>query len=68
MYGVRTEETVAHKALINRYDYDGIFGTGEASGGVSVAGPRQALLKPSSVCLHKSSAGCANQANSLLAA
>ena len=28
MYGVRTEETVADKALINRYDYDGIFGTG----------------------------------------
>eukprot|EP00882_Tetradesmus_deserticola_P000828 GHRQ01000901.1.p1 GENE.GHRQ01000901.1~~GHRQ01000901.1.p1 ORF type:complete len:478 (+),score=226.51 GHRQ01000901.1:152-1585(+) len=27
VYGVRTEETVAHPALINRYDYDGIFGT-----------------------------------------
>lgn len=27
MYGVRTDETVAHPALINRYDYDGIFGT-----------------------------------------
>jgi hypothetical protein len=24
---VRTDETVAHPALINRYDYDGIFGT-----------------------------------------
>ncbi len=29
MYGVRTEETMADRALINRYDYDGIFGTGE---------------------------------------
>mgnify|MGYP001109766772 CR=1 FL=1 len=28
VYGVRTEETMAHKDLINRYDYDGIFGTG----------------------------------------
>ena len=28
MYGVRTEETMADPALINRYDYDGIFGTG----------------------------------------
>lgn len=28
MYGVRTEETMADKALINRYDYDAIFGTG----------------------------------------
>lgn len=27
VYGVKTEETVADKALINRYDYDGIFGT-----------------------------------------
>lgn len=27
VYGVRTDETVAHPALINRYDYDGIFGT-----------------------------------------
>lgn len=27
MYGVRTDETTAHPALINRYDYDGIFGT-----------------------------------------
>ena len=27
VYGVRTEETVAHPKLINRYDYDGIFGT-----------------------------------------
>ncbi|KAI3424306.1 hypothetical protein D9Q98_009860 [Chlorella vulgaris] len=27
VYGVRTEETMADKALINRYDYDGIFGT-----------------------------------------
>jgi hypothetical protein len=27
VYGVRTEETTAHPALINRYDYDGIFGT-----------------------------------------
>jgi nucleoside-diphosphate-sugar epimerase len=27
VYGVRTEETAAHPALINRYDYDGIFGT-----------------------------------------
>lgn len=27
MYGVRTAETTAHPALINRYDYDGIFGT-----------------------------------------
>ena len=29
VYGVRTEETMAHKDLINRLDYDGIFGTGE---------------------------------------
>jgi UDP-sulfoquinovose synthase len=27
VYGVRTEETTAHPKLINRYDYDGIFGT-----------------------------------------
>jgi UDP-sulfoquinovose synthase len=27
VYGVKTEETVAHPALVNRYDYDGIFGT-----------------------------------------
>ncbi len=27
MYGVRTEETTADPLLINRYDYDGIFGT-----------------------------------------
>ncbi|KAI8471689.1 MAG: UDP-sulfoquinovose synthase [Monoraphidium minutum] len=27
VYGVKTEETVADPALINRYDYDGIFGT-----------------------------------------
>lgn len=27
VYGVKTDETVAHPALINRYDYDGIFGT-----------------------------------------
>lgn len=27
VYGVRTEETTAHPLLINRYDYDGIFGT-----------------------------------------
>lgn len=27
VYGVRTEETMAHPALLNRYDYDGIFGT-----------------------------------------
>lgn len=27
VYGVKTEETVADKMLINRYDYDGIFGT-----------------------------------------
>eukprot|EP00197_Chlamydomonas_leiostraca_P012183 CAMPEP_0202865604 /NCGR_PEP_ID=MMETSP1391-20130828/6252_1 /ASSEMBLY_ACC=CAM_ASM_000867 /TAXON_ID=1034604 /ORGANISM="Chlamydomonas leiostraca, Strain SAG 11-49" /LENGTH=475 /DNA_ID=CAMNT_0049545465 /DNA_START=1 /DNA_END=1428 /DNA_ORIENTATION=- len=27
VYGVRTEETVADPLLINRYDYDGIFGT-----------------------------------------
>jgi hypothetical protein len=27
VYGVKTEETVAHPKLINRYDYDGIFGT-----------------------------------------
>jgi hypothetical protein len=27
VYGVRTEETMADPALINRYDYDGIFGT-----------------------------------------
>ena len=27
MYGVKTEETLADPALINRYDYDGIFGT-----------------------------------------
>ena len=27
MYGVKTDETVAHPDLINRYDYDGIFGT-----------------------------------------
>jgi UDP-sulfoquinovose synthase len=27
VYGVKTEETVADPLLINRYDYDGIFGT-----------------------------------------
>ena len=27
VYGVRTEETMADPVLINRYDYDGIFGT-----------------------------------------
>lgn len=27
MYGVRTDETMADPVLINRYDYDGIFGT-----------------------------------------
>lgn len=27
VYGVRTEETMADPMLINRYDYDGIFGT-----------------------------------------
>ncbi|RMZ52926.1 hypothetical protein APUTEX25_001045, partial [Auxenochlorella protothecoides] len=27
VYGLRTEETTADPALINRYDYDGIFGT-----------------------------------------
>jgi len=27
VYGVKTEETIAHPDLINRYDYDGIFGT-----------------------------------------
>lgn len=27
VYGVRTEETMADPILINRYDYDGIFGT-----------------------------------------
>lgn len=27
VYGLRTEETVADPLLINRYDYDGIFGT-----------------------------------------
>ena len=27
VYGVRTEETMADPLLINRYDYDGIFGT-----------------------------------------
>jgi len=27
VYGVRTDETTAHPLLINRYDYDGIFGT-----------------------------------------
>ena len=27
VYGVATEETMADAALINRYDYDGIFGT-----------------------------------------
>ncbi len=27
MYGVATEETTADPLLINRYDYDGIFGT-----------------------------------------
>ena len=27
MYGVKTEETVAAPELINRYDYDGVFGT-----------------------------------------
>ena len=27
VYGVATDETVADPALINRYDYDGIFGT-----------------------------------------
>ncbi len=27
VYGVATEETTADAALINRYDYDGVFGT-----------------------------------------
>jgi UDP-sulfoquinovose synthase len=27
VYGVATDETTAHPLLINRYDYDGIFGT-----------------------------------------
>jgi UDP-sulfoquinovose synthase len=27
VYGVRTEETMADPLLLNRYDYDGIFGT-----------------------------------------
>ena len=27
MYGVKTEECSADPALVNRYDYDGIFGT-----------------------------------------
>ena len=27
VYGLNTEETTADPALINRYDYDGIFGT-----------------------------------------
>ncbi len=27
VYGVKTEETTADPALVNRYDYDGIFGT-----------------------------------------
>lgn len=36
MYGVRTEETMADKALINRYDYDGIFGTGVYRCGTAV--------------------------------
>lgn len=27
VYGVRTEETMADPMLLNRYDYDGIFGT-----------------------------------------
>ena len=27
MYGLTTEETTADPALVNRYDYDGIFGT-----------------------------------------
>ncbi len=27
VYGIRTDETMAHEMLINRYDYDGIFGT-----------------------------------------
>ena len=27
MYGVATEETMADPVLINRYDYDGVFGT-----------------------------------------
>jgi hypothetical protein len=27
VYGVKTEECSADPALVNRYDYDGIFGT-----------------------------------------
>lgn len=27
VYGVRTEETMADPMLLNRYDYDGVFGT-----------------------------------------
>ena len=27
VYGVKTDETMADPMLINRYDYDGIFGT-----------------------------------------
>ena len=27
MYGVKTEETDADRRLVNRFDYDGVFGT-----------------------------------------
>ena len=27
MYGLRTDETMADELLMNRFDYDGIFGT-----------------------------------------
>lgn len=50
VYGVRTDETMADPMLLNRYDYDGIFGTalnrfvvqvryGTVLGSVSVTNP-----------------------------
>eukprot|EP00955_Chlamydomonas_euryale_P092802 364743-Chlamydomonas_euryale.AAC.1 len=44
VYGVRTDETMADPMLINRYDYDGIFGTAlNRSGKLHVTKPKQKL-------------------------
>jgi hypothetical protein len=44
VYGVRTDETAADPMLINRYDYDGIFGTALNRFVVQVGGQQGALL------------------------
>jgi nucleoside-diphosphate-sugar epimerase len=48
VYGVKTDETVADPRLINRYDYDGIFGTALNRFVVQVRLP---LLWPAAVAL-----------------